>query len=314
MSIPTQPPGDQAPHKSTPSSIAEMALGPAFQSRRKRIQNVLKDLTFDAVMIVLGFVMIYPLLWMLASSFKGPDEIWTSVSSLIPQKLSFQNYVSGWSGFAGITFTTFFRNSLFVTGISTAASVFSSALVAYGFARIRFVGRGFWFALMLATLMLPIQVQIIPQYIVFSKLGWVNSYIPLILPSFFGGPFFIFMMVQFIRGIPIELDEAAEIDGCSKIGIFFRIILPLIKPALVTSAIFAFYWSWDDFLTPLIYLNNPKLYTLSLALRSFADPSSVTNWGGVFAMGILGLIPVFVIFILFQKYLVEGISTTGLKG
>jgi multiple sugar transport system permease protein len=167
---------------------------------------------------------------------------------------------------------------------------------------------------MLATLMLPAQVQIIPQYIVFSKLGWVNTYIPLILPHFFGAPFFIFMMVQFIRGIPIELDEAAEIDGCSKIGIFFRIILPLIKPALITAAIFAFYWSWDDFLGPLLYLNDPKLYTISLALRSFADPSSVTNWGGVFAMGVLGLVPILTLFILFQKYLVEGISTTGLKG
>ncbi len=141
-----------------------------------------------------------------------------------------------------------------------------------------------------------------------------NTYIPLILPHFFGTPFFIFMMVQFIRGIPVELDEAAEIDGCSRVGIFFRIILPLIKPALITSAIFAFYWSWDDFLTPLIYLNDPNLYTISLALRSFADPSSVTNWGGVFAMGVLALIPVFTLFIVFQKYLVEGISTTGLKG
>lgn len=127
--------------------------------------------------------------------------------------------------------------------------------------------------------MLPIQVQIIPQYIVFSKLGWVNTYLPLIIPHLFGTSFFIFMMVQFIRGIPIELDEAAEIDGCSKWGIFFRIILPLIKPALLTAAIFAFYWTWDDFLAPLIYLNASRLYTLSLALRSFADPASVTNWG-----------------------------------
>jgi multiple sugar transport system permease protein len=122
------------------------------------------------------------------------------------------------------------------------------------------------------------------------------------------------MIVQFNRGIPIELDEAAEIDGCGKAGIFFRIIVPLVKPALFTSAIFAFYWSWDDFLTPLICLNNPKLYTISLAVHSFADPYSVTNWGAVFAMGILALLPVFVLFITFQRYLVEGISTTGLKG
>lgn len=294
--------------------IAITTVIPAYRASRKQIHSAIRSAAFHLAVIALGFVMIYPLLWLLASSFKGPAEIWTNVSSLIPREFTLQNYFEGWSGFCGITFTTFYKNSLIVTGISTVAAVFSSAFVAYGFARIKFVGRGFWFAVMLATLMLPIQVQIIPQYIVFSKLGWVNTYLPLIIPHFFGGAFFIFMMIQFIRGIPIELDEAAEIDGCSKVGIFFRIILPLIKPALVTAAIFSFYWNWDDFLAPLVYLNQPELYTLSLALRSFADPSSVTNWGAVFAMGILGLVPVFVVFILFQRYLVEGISTTGLKG
>lgn len=289
------------------------ARGP-YRVSRKKVRVTFSAGTFHLGVIVMGFVMVYPLLWMLSSSFKGPSEIWTNISSLIPQDFTLQNYVDGWRGFAGITFATFFKNSLIVTSISTIASVFSSAVVAYGFARIKFVGQGFWFALMLATMMLPAQVQIIPQYIVFSRLGWINTYIPLVLPHFFGAPFFIFMMVQFIRGIPIDLDEAAEIDGCSKIGIFFRIILPLIKPALITAAIFAFYWSWDDFLAPLIYLNDPNLYTISLALRSFADPSSVTNWGGVFAMGILALVPVFTLFIVFQRYLVEGINTTGLKG
>jgi multiple sugar transport system permease protein len=290
------------------------SLTPSQRVRNKKLQDNAKAGVFHMGTILLGFVMIYPLLWMLSSSFKGPSEIWTNISSLIPQEFTFQNYVEGWRGFGGITFATFFKNSLIITSISTVASVFSSAAVAYGFARIKFVGQGFWFSLMLATLMLPIQVQIIPQYIVYSRLGWVNTYIPLILPHFFGAPFFIFMMVQFIRGIPIELDEAAELDGCSKIDIFFRIILPLIKPALITASIFAFYWSWDDFLGPLIYLNDPRLYTVSLALRSFSDPSSVTNWGGVFAMGILALIPVFILFVVFQKYLVEGINTTGLKG
>lgn len=287
---------------------------PTHRASRKKIRQALKGAAFHAIVIALGFVMIYPLLWMLASSFKEPSEIWTDVSSLIPREFNLQNYFDGWRGFGGITFTTFYKNSLIVTTINTVATVFSSAFVAYGFARINFVGRSFWFALMLATLMLPVQVQIIPQYIVFSKLGWVDTYLPLIIPHFFGGAFFIFMMVQFIRGIPIELDEAAEMDGCGKIGIFFRIILPLIKPALVTAAIFSFYWNWDDFLAPLIYLNQPELYTLPLALRSFADPASVTNWGAVFAMTTLSLVPVFVVFILFQRYLVEGISTTGLKG
>lgn len=287
---------------------------PAYWKRRKKIASTIQGIIFHIIVIAIGFVMIYPLLWMLSSSFKGQSEIWTSVSSLIPEEITTENYRSGWKGFAGISFTTFFKNSLFVAVISTIASVFSSAVVAYGFARINFIGKRVWFALMLATMMLPVQVQIIPQYIVFSKLGWVNTYIPLILPHFFATPFFVFMMVQFIRGIPIELEEAAQIDGCSRVGIFFRIILPLLKPALGTAAIFSFYWNWDDFLTPLIYLNDPEKYTASVALRSFADPSSVTNWGAVFAMGILALVPVFALFIVFQRYLVEGISTTGLKG
>ena len=258
--------------------------------------------------------MIYPILWMFASSFKGPSEIWTRLSSLIPKVPTSENYVNGWAGFGGITFAVFFKNSLFFATVATIGTVASSACVAYAFAKIRFVGRGFWFTVMLLTLMLPVQVLLIPQYIVFSKLNWINTFRPLLIPRFFGNAFFIFLMMQFIRGLPNELDEAAEIDGCSKIGIFFRIVLPLIQPALITAAIFSFYWTWEDFLTPLIYLNEPRLYTISLAIRSFSDPSSTTDWGAIFAMSSLSLVPVFVIFIAFQRYLVQGISTTGLKG
>ncbi|MFI5326888.1 MAG: carbohydrate ABC transporter permease, partial [Candidatus Rokuibacteriota bacterium] len=206
------------------------------------------------------------------------------------------------------------KNSLIYAGLGTIAAVMSSAVVAYGFARIRFAGRGFWFTCMLLTLMLPVQVIIIPQYVFFTKLNLVNTFYPLLLPRFFGMAFFIFMIMQFIRGIPKELDEAAEIDGCSHFGVFFRIILPLIRPALITSAIFSFYWTWEDFLTPLVYLNEPKLYTISVALRSFADASGATDWGAIFAMSALSLVPVLVVFVVFQRYLVQGISTTGMKG
>jgi multiple sugar transport system permease protein len=166
----------------------------------------------------------------------------------------------------------------------------------------------------MSTLLLPVQVQIIPQYIVFTKLGWLNTFLPLLLPRFGGQAFFIFMIMQFIRGIPGELDDAAAIDGCGKVGIFFRVILPLITPVLVAAAIFSFYFTWGDFFTPLIYLNDPKLYTISVALRAFADPAGATDWGAIFAMSALSLVPVFVIFVLFQRYLVQGISTTGLRG
>jgi multiple sugar transport system permease protein len=294
-------------------AVAETSLPKVNLTARNR-QKLGRTFVYHLVVAAFGFVMIYPILWLFASSLKSSDEIWTNASSLIPQEITFRNYLVGWAGFGGVTFATFFTNSFLYAGVVTVASVFSSAIVAYGFARIQFAGRSFWFTCMMITLMLPVQVQIIPQYIVFSQLDWVNTFKPLLIPHFFGRAFFIFLMMQFIRGIPAELDEAAEIDGCSKVGIFFKIILPLIQPALITSAIFAFYWTWEDFLTPVIYLNEPKLYTVSLALRSFADPSAATDWGAIFAMSSLSLAPVFLVFVLFQKYLIEGISTTGLKG
>ncbi|MFL7791486.1 MAG: carbohydrate ABC transporter permease [Anaerolineae bacterium] len=260
------------------------------------------------------FIMLYPILWMVASSLKETSEIWTHATSLLPTQVTFQHYVEGWAGFGAITFATFYKNSFIFAGVGTLATVASSAVVAYAFAKIRFAGRDFWFSIMLLTLMLPGQVLMIPQYIVFTKLGWINTFLPLLVPRFFGSAFFIFLMVQFMRGIPTELDEAAEIDGCSKIGIFFRIILPLVQPALITAAIFSFYWTWEDFMSPLIYLQDPHLYTVSLAIRAYSDPNVGTDWGSVFAMSSLSLLPVFIIFIAFQRYLVQGISTTGLKG
>jgi multiple sugar transport system permease protein len=258
--------------------------------------------------------MLYPLLWLFGSSLKGPNEIWTRQTALIPNEIHFDNYTNGWDGFGDISFATFYKNSFFYAGVGTLLTVSASAVVAYGFARIKFRGKRIWFSLMLLTLMLPIQVQIIPQYIMFNELGWINTFYPLLLPRLGGQAFFIFMIVQFIRGIPHELDEAALIDGCGQGGIFFRIILPQLKPVIITAAIFSFYWTWEDFLTPLLYLNSPKLYTISLALRTFSDPSGATDWGEVFAMSALSLVPVFLIFVFFQRYLVQGIATTGLKG
>ncbi|REK60579.1 MAG: ABC transporter permease [Cohnella sp.] len=262
----------------------------------------------------LALVMIYPILWLFTSSLKPNDEIFATAYSLIPSRIEWKNYATGWAGFAGNSFDTFFKNSFFIAILSTIGAVISSALVAYGFSRIRFFGRGFWFACMMMTLMLPRDVTIIPQYIMFSKFGWLSSFKPIIVPQFFGIPFFIFLIMQFIRTVPVDLDEAAKIDGCSKYGIFFRVILPLTLPALVTAAIFSFYWTWEDFYHPLLYLNKPELYPVSLALKLFLDGESLNNWGGMFAMSSLSLVPVFIIFFLFQRYIVEGIATSGLKG
>jgi ABC-type glycerol-3-phosphate transport system permease component len=282
--------------------------------REKQRTDFVASLVYHTGVLLIGVVMLYPVVWLFASSLKAPDEIWTTVRTLIPRELHLENYANGWKGYGGISFATFFKNSFIYAGFGTLFTVATSAVVAYGFSRVTFRGRNFWFALMMMTLMLPGQVLLIPQYIIFSKLDWLNTFLPLLLPRLGGDVFFVFLIVQFIRGIPIDLDEAALIDGCGKIGIFFRIILPQIKPALVTAAIFSFYFTWEDFLGPLVYLTNPNLYTVSVALRSYADPLGASDWGGIFAMLGLSLVPILVIFIFFQRYLVQGIATTGLKG
>lgn len=259
-------------------------------------------------------VMVYPLLWMVMSSFKDTNEIFKTAATLLPEKFSFKNYVIGWQGFAGYSFGLFFKNSLVIAGLATVGAVASSAVIGYGFARCDFKFKGFWFACMLLAMMLPFQVIMIPQYIIFNRLGWIGSYLPLIVPQFFGQGFFIFLNIQFIKGIPIDLDEAARMDGCSIYSIFIRIILPLIKPSLVTSAIFSFMWRWDDFLAALLYLSDPLKYPVSYALKMFSDPTAGSDWGAMFAMATLSLIPIFLIFLTMQKYLVEGIASTGIKG
>ena len=289
-----------------------MALAHRAESRRR--SEAITSVVYHAAVCAFGFLMLYPLLWVVASSFKPADQIFTDVTSLVPTSFTLDNYVQGWAGFGNIPFSTFFLNSLLYAGGGTILTVSASALTAYGFARLRFKGQRFWFSLMIVTLMLPVQIQIIPEYLLFAKLGWLNTFWPLLLPRVGGQAFFIFMIMQFIRGIPRELDDAAAIDGCSELGIFFRIIVPLITPAMVTASIFSFYFTWNDFLHPLVYLNDPRLYTVSVALRTFADPSTVTNWGAIFAMSTLSLVPVFVVFIFFQRYLIEGIATSGLKG
>jgi multiple sugar transport system permease protein len=278
------------------------------------LRKTLKPYGYHLVVGVLALLMIYPILWLVASSLKPNDEIFSNAYSLIPSRFAWENYVSGWKGFAGNTFATFFLNSFYIVILSTIGAVVSSALVAYAFARIPFVGKNFWFSCMMLTMMLPHDVTIIPQYVMFAKLDWLSSFKPIIVPQFFAIPFFIFLIMQFIRTIPVEMDEAAKMDGCSKYGIFFRIVVPLIVPSLITATIFSFYWRWEDFINPLLYLNKPQLYPVSLALKLFLDGDSLNNWGGMFAMASASLIPIVVVFFIFQRYIVEGISTSGLKG
>jgi multiple sugar transport system permease protein len=287
---------------------------PSAVAVRRRLRGSAQALAFHLVVGLAGIAMVYPLLWLAGSSFKPADEVWANLSALWPDKPTLENYINGWKGFGGISFSVFYKNSIIFSGLGTLFAVVSSSLIAFGFARIRFPGRSLWFTCMLLTLMLPAQVQVIPEYLLFSKLKLLNTFVPLLLPRLCGQSFFIFMIMQFIRSVPIELDEAAAIDGYDRFGVFTRIMLPLIAPAMITAAIFSFYWTWGDFLHPLLYLNSPKLYVISVALRTFADPSATSDWGAIYAMSFLSLIPMLLVFVAFQRYIVEGIATSGLKG
>lgn len=274
-----------------------------------------RSIVYHVVICLIGIIMIYPLIWMIMSSFKETGTIFTTAGSLIPEKFILDNYRNGWKGFAGIGFGTFFKNSLFISIVATIGTILSSAVVAYGFARFEFRGRKLMFTAMLLSTMLPAQVLMIPQYLWYQKLNWVGSYMPLIIPYFFATQgFFVYLMSNFIEGIPRELDEAAKIDGCSYFGIFRLVIAPLMKPAVVTGSIFSFMWRWDDFLSALLYINKTAKYPVSLALKLFCDPGSSSDYGAMFAMATLSVLPAVIIFLFFQKYLVEGISTSGLKG
>lgn len=278
-----------------------------------RLGKSLYTVCYHGFVILLGAIMLYPICWLVTSSFKPASDIFVNAASLIPSPFTLENYAKGWKGFGGLTFATFFKNSLIITFFTVIGQVSTSTLVAYGFARVKFKGRSFWFAVMVLTMLIPTQVLMIPQYIMFKGFGWLDSFLPLIVPAFSGWPFFIFLIIQFIRGIPKSIDESALMDGCGPIRNFLFMILPLSFPAIITCAIFSFYWKWDDFMGPLLYLQRPKLYTVSLALKSFSDPSAGTDWGALFAMLTLSLVPCFLMFVFFQKYLVEGIVTTGMK-
>lgn len=276
-------------------------------------RRVLMTLSRHGLLILLALAMSYPLLWLVASSFK-PEQVIFSEPGLWPDPLTLTNYVEGWTKL-GVPFAAFMLNSLVICILSIAGNLFSCTLAAYAFARLDFRFSGLAFAIMLATLMLPFHVTVLPQYIMFQKLGAVNTIIPLVLPKFFAvDAFFIFLLVQFIRGIPRELDHAAEIDGANRYQTFWYVIFPLCKPALVIVAIFTFLWTWNDFFSQLIYLTRTENYTAALALNLFIDATSGESaWGMLFAMSVITLAPIFVLFVLFQKQLADGIATTGLK-
>ncbi|WP_372492154.1 carbohydrate ABC transporter permease [Kineosporia corallincola] len=281
---------------------------------KPRTRKLLGSFGWHLLALAIGVVVLYPGAWMLLSSFKPTHQIVGSVS-LIPEHPTLDNFRTALAGIAGVSFWRFFGNSLLLAVGSVVGTVLSASVTAYAFARIDFPGRRLWFALMIGTLLLPFHVVIIPQYILFNNLGLVDTFVPLLIGKFLAAEaFFVFLMVQFMRGLPRELDEAAWIDGAGHWRIFRSITLPLMKPVLATASIFAFIWSWNDFFGPLLYLKNSDLYPLPVALRLFVDQTSTSDYGAQMAMAVLALAPVIIFFLVFQRYLIGGVATTGLKG
>jgi multiple sugar transport system permease protein len=260
-------------------------------------------------------VVLYPVLWVIGASFKPSKDIINSLD-LFPTDPILANFKGLADGIADISIWTFFQNSLIYSLGAVAGILISCSLTAYAFAKIRFTGRNLMFTLMIGTLLLPYHVLLIPQYVMFQKMELINTYVPLLLGKYLATEaFFVFLMVQFMRNLPKELDEAARIDGCGHLRIYWSIVLPLCRPALITSAIFTFINAWNDFMGPLIYLNEPGKYTVSLGMMMFRDSDGVAaNYGGLIAMSLVALLPVLLFFLAFQRYLIDGMATSGLKG
>ncbi|GMM95948.1 MULTISPECIES: carbohydrate ABC transporter permease [Microbacterium] len=282
--------------------------------RRKVKRKTWQTIIWFTVLIVITAVVLYPLVWLLFATFKPTSEFGQN-PGILPENPTVGNYLTVMEGIAGIPMWKFFWNSLVLATLAVIGTVLSSALAAYAFARVQFKGLGILFAAMIGTLLLPFHVVIIPQYLLFNTLDMIDTFWPLVLPKFLATEaFFVFLLVQFMRQMPRDMDEAARIDGAGHLRIFWAIIVPLIKPALITCAIFSFIWSWNDFLGPLIYLTSPENYPLPIALRLWNDQTSTSDYGATVTASFLALVPILIFFIVFQRFLVDGVATQGLKG
>lgn len=280
-----------------------------YQTRKFKTKT--KNALVFVILILGSIVLLIPLWWMISTSLKTPAEIAQHPPSLLPATFRFSNYIEAWQTGA---FTRWGFNSLFISVFATVGHVFVNSLVAYGFAKIKFKGRNALFVILLATMLIPAFVTLVPQYIIFSKLGWVNTYLPLIAPAFLGSAFYIFLLRQFMLTIPNELSEAAIMDGASHFKIWWHIMLPLTKPALIIVALFAFNGAWNDLLGPLLYLNDEKLYTLQLGLQTFKGNVQV-QWHYLMAMSFTVMLPTLILFFIFQRHFIEGSNlSSGSKG
>ncbi|GAA4989442.1 carbohydrate ABC transporter permease [Kineococcus glutinatus] len=297
-----------APSSQTPQDGAAQTARTRGPGAAARARSVLRQ----AFMVAVVVLALYPVLWLVVSSLR-PDGAIFGNSSLLLDTFEVENYTGGWTAL-GKPFSTYLLNSAVIVAGSVLGNLITCSMAAYAFARLRFRFQKPAFALMLVTIMLPVHVVIVPQYVLFAQVDAINTFLPLILPKFLAtDAFFIFLMVQFIRGLPKELDEAARIDGAGHGRIFFQILLPLMTPALATTAIFTFLWTWNDFFSQLIYLTDPNKYTVPVALRTFVDAQSESSFGAMFAMSVVSIVPLLIVFAVGQKYLIRGIATTGIK-
>ncbi|WP_026478422.1 carbohydrate ABC transporter permease [Alkaliphilus transvaalensis] len=283
--------------------------------RKRRIRrNKINAALRYTILAIVGLFMLYPLVWLIGASFKTNAEIFTSIGFL-PSSFDFSGYVRGWNTSTQYTFTTYFANTFKIVIPKVILTVISTTLTAYGFARFKIPGKKYLFSILIATLLLPNVVLRIPQYLMFREFGWLNSYKPLVVPAAFAvDAFFVFMMIQFMRGLPKDLEEAAVIDGCNSFQVLVYILIPMLKPAMISVALFQFMWTMNDFLGPLIYLSSVEKYPVSIALKMSMDASALVNWNQIIAMSVIALIPSLVVFFLAQKHFVDGITTTGMKG
>ena len=285
-------------------------MSAALDDHSSRAQTLVRT----TLLLAVAVLMLYPLLWLVGASFKSNAQIFSEVG-FWPDRFDFGAYAKGWKTSTEYTFATYFANSFLITIPRIAVTVVSCVLVAYAFARFEFWGKKILFAIMIGTMMLPLIVLRLPQYLMFKELGWLDTYLPLILPSAFAtDTFFVFMLVQFLRGIPRDMEEAAVIDGCNPLQLLWHIIVPLLKPAIISVIVFQFIWTMNDFMGPLVYLASVEKYPVSLALKMSIGATEEVEWANVIAISVVALVPSVVVFFLAQRHFIEGAASTGIKG
>nr|WP_230390882.1 carbohydrate ABC transporter permease [Reinekea sp. G2M2-21] len=297
---------------STVSAYSAMQINKEVKRtlRKERINSYFRYF----VLILTGIFMLYPLAWMISASFKPNHEIFTSMS-LIPKDFSWDGFINGWKTGTEYTFGRFFLNTFMYVIPKVILTVISSTIVAFGFARFEIPFKKFWFTTLIATILLPQSVLLIPQYLMFREMGMLDSYMPLYLPMAFATQgFFVFMLIQFLRGLPTDMEEAAMIDGCNSFQLLWYIIVPILKPAIISVALFQFMWSVNDFLGPLIYISSVEKYPIALALKLSIDVTEAANWNEILAMASIAIVPSIVVFLIAQNYFIEGVTAGGVKG